>query len=111
MCFFDSVKQDYVKIGTYDPEYFSSPENDAQSPYLRMKFINGQHCYNGVTRSALVRLQCGDKNEIVNVYEPSPCVYEILVNTFALCDHDELEKAEKEVDFWSREKFEEIIIV
>eukprot|EP00735_Rhodelphis_limneticus_P011274 TRINITY_DN4356_c0_g1::TRINITY_DN4356_c0_g1_i1::g.21168::m.21168 TRINITY_DN4356_c0_g1::TRINITY_DN4356_c0_g1_i1::g.21168 ORF type:complete len:449 (+),score=84.71,sp/A2WNF5/GLU2B_ORYSI/44.51/5e-38,sp/A2WNF5/GLU2B_ORYSI/40.88/5e-28,PRKCSH-like/PF12999.2/4.5e-38,PRKCSH-like/PF12999.2/98,PRKCSH-like/PF12999.2/46,PRKCSH_1/PF13015.1/5.7e+03,PRKCSH_1/PF13015.1/6.3e-27,ATG27/PF09451.5/0.00055,Ldl_recept_a/PF00057.13/1.4,Ldl_recept_a/PF00057.13/12,DUF3584/PF12128.3/3.3,Pox_A_type_inc/PF04508.7/5.5e+02,Po len=50
-----------------------------------MLFENGQKCWNGPNRSLHVELQCGLKNEILEVSEPERCVYHMAMKTPAAC--------------------------
>jgi len=53
--------------------------------YSSMKYENGQGCWNGPSRSALIRLSCGKENSLLSVVEPSRCEYEMEFKTPALC--------------------------
>lgn len=53
---------------------------------LAMKFENGQHCWNGPSRSTTVVLACHEKNEIWKIVEEEKCVYRMEVGTPAVCE-------------------------
>lgn len=53
--------------------------------YLKMKFDNGQVCWNGPARSVMVVLQCGLENKILGTSEPNRCEYHFEFSTPALC--------------------------
>ncbi|KIX02538.1 uncharacterized protein Z518_08479 [Rhinocladiella mackenziei CBS 650.93] len=53
---------------------------------LVMKYENGQHCWNGPSRSTKVILACAEKEEIWKVSESEKCVYRMEVGTAAVCE-------------------------
>ena len=53
---------------------------------VAMKYENGQHCWNGPTRSTLVVLGCAEKDEIWKIVEEEKCVYRMEVGTPAVCE-------------------------
>ncbi|WFD35218.1 hypothetical protein MCUN1_002068 [Malassezia cuniculi] len=75
------------------------PETD-YAHYKNMLYDRGQKCWNGPQRSTLVELECGEKNELLDVSEAEKCVYSMRVSTPAVCSpresntvnvaHDEL---------------------
>jgi protein kinase C substrate 80K-H len=62
-----------------------------------MKYENGIHCWQGPARSCLVKVQCGNDEEIVSVDEPSRCVYEMVLKTPSACNESLLQKLEEEL--------------
>lgn len=62
-----------------------------------MLFAGGQKCYNGPERSLAVTLVCGGLDEIVEVSEPSICVYDMVMTTPLVCDASVLQKAQKKL--------------
>lgn len=52
---------------------------------ITMKYENGQHCWNGPSRSTQVILACAEKDEIWKVVEEEKCVYRMEVGTPAVC--------------------------
>ena len=66
--------------------------------YKSILYDRGQHCWNGPQRSTHVVLECGEKNELLDVSEAEKCVYSMRVATQAACSprepptvaHDEL---------------------
>ncbi|KAK7041536.1 hypothetical protein SK128_025009, partial [Halocaridina rubra] len=61
---------------------WSGPENNK---YIKMKYTNGQACWNGPTRSADVQLSCGTDTKLTSVTEPSRCEYLFVMTTPAVC--------------------------
>ena len=50
-----------------------------------LRYENGQHCWNGPSRSTLVVLACAEENEIWKIVEEEKCVYRMEVGTPAVC--------------------------
>jgi hypothetical protein len=50
-----------------------------------MVFTNGQACWRGPMRSVRVLLECGGREEIVEVSEPEQCTYIMRFKTCAVC--------------------------
>ncbi|ORY17845.1 glucosidase II beta subunit-like protein-domain-containing protein [Clohesyomyces aquaticus] len=50
-----------------------------------MKFENGQHCWNGPSRSTMVVLACAERDEIWKVAEEEKCVYRMEVGSPSVC--------------------------
>lgn len=53
-----------------------------------MKFTGGQTCWQGPARSLTVLLRCGSEDQLISVEEPSKCVYEIVMQTPAVCHQE-----------------------
>lgn len=51
-----------------------------------LKYENGQHCWNGPSRSTQVILACAEKDEIWKIVEEEKCVYRMEVGTPAVCE-------------------------
>lgn len=52
-----------------------------------MKFENGQHCWNGPSRSTTVVMACAETDEIWKIAEEEKCVYRMEVGTPAVCEN------------------------
>jgi protein kinase C substrate 80K-H len=50
-----------------------------------MVFDGGDQCWNGPKRSTTVRMECGERDEIVSVDEPNRCMYAMVFKTPAAC--------------------------
>jgi len=50
-----------------------------------LKYENGQHCWNGPSRSTQVILACAEKDEIWKIVEEEKCVYRMEAGTPAVC--------------------------
>lgn len=50
-----------------------------------LRYENGQHCWNGPSRSTLVVLACAEKDEVWKIVEEEKCVYRMEVGTPAVC--------------------------
>lgn len=76
-CFFKSVDQDGTNIGHYN-----RTEDNV------IYYTEGAQCWNGPKRSCKVILECGDDNNVIDVREPSTCVYEMIFKTPLACSED-----------------------
>ena len=65
---------------------------------LALKYENGQHCWNGPSRSTTVILACAEKDEIWKIAEEEKCVYRMEVGTPAACTSAGNGKASREKD-------------
>jgi protein kinase C substrate 80K-H len=66
--------------------------------HIALKYENGNHCWNGPSRSTLVILGCAEKDEIWKITESEKCVYRMEVGTPAACDGITEEKTRKAKD-------------
>ena len=93
VCLFKSSKQDHVSLGSWDDNMWSKNQFGT-AEVLRAKFINGQRCYNGPSRSMEVEFVCGVEDKILDVSEPSICEYKATFSTPAACTKASLVKLE-----------------
>ena len=49
----------------------------AEAAYKKWYFTEGDRCYQGMNRKAIVRASCGVNDELIDVTETDICVYEI----------------------------------
>ncbi|CAE7324459.1 PSL4 [Symbiodinium sp. CCMP2456] len=75
ICFFDDAKQDSTSVGRW---------KGWEAPGLAT-FDAGQYCPGGPERSLKVKFQCGSKEELLDVSEPSRCTYEAQLKHPAAC--------------------------
>ncbi|XXQ35438.1 Glucosidase 2 subunit beta [Plasmodiophora brassicae] len=54
-------------------------------------FEQGQRCWNGPERSTRVSVSCGQTNELLDVSEPSTCVYVMHFATPCACDQEDVD--------------------
>ncbi|GFT13350.1 glucosidase 2 subunit beta [Nephila pilipes] len=85
-CPFDKASQ-IAKSGGSDVNlgrwgFWAGPEDDK---YSKMKYDNGQLCWNGPSRSVTVLLQCGIENKLLSSVEPNRCEYLFEFSTPAAC--------------------------
>jgi protein kinase C substrate 80K-H len=80
--FFDKADQDSTRLGKW------SHWKDSKTAL----FEGGDHCWQGPSRSLVVKFQCGIEEDILDVIEPSRCVYEASVVAPAACDQAELDE-------------------
>merc|ERR1711953_754282 len=80
--FFKDAKQGYTSLGSWDK--FNGP--------LQASFKRGTRCWDGPERELKVNFECGAEAQILDVAEPSKCVYEATVTSPGACDIAELER-------------------
>ena len=61
---------------------WDGPEDDR---YSRMKYENGEKCWNGPSRSTTVKLKCGSEEKVTAAMEPNRCEYLVEFFTSAVC--------------------------
>ncbi|KAI9766442.1 MAG: hypothetical protein M1840_006549 [Geoglossum simile] len=66
--------------------------------HVALRYENGNHCWNGPSRSTLVILGCAEKDEIWKITESEKCMYRMEVGTPAACDGNAEENARREKD-------------
>ncbi|KAF2153319.1 hypothetical protein K461DRAFT_267913 [Myriangium duriaei CBS 260.36] len=99
LCFMDKTVQkskkggghtslgNFAKFETVDVDHGSAEIGSGRR--LAMKYDNGQHCWNGPSRSTLVVLACAEDNKIFKITEEEKCVYRMEVGTPAACGFEE----------------------
>ncbi|ERF69646.1 hypothetical protein EPUS_03638 [Endocarpon pusillum Z07020] len=112
LCFLGSTKQKPKKGGgdttmgnfvSIASEYVDS-DVDAEGKGLGvgervvLKYENGQHCWNGPTRSTVVLLACSAQEEIWRISESEKCVYRMEVGTAAVCEPDDGKETKRTVE-------------
>uniref|UniRef100_A0A8C4X0K3 Glucosidase 2 subunit beta n=1 Tax=Eptatretus burgeri TaxID=7764 RepID=A0A8C4X0K3_EPTBU len=60
--------------------------------YSQMKYDHGTACWQGPSRSTLVKLTCGRETVVTSTVEPSRCEYAMEMQTPALCQESRLQK-------------------
>lgn len=99
LCWFDQTKQkskkggsetgmgNFVRIDSIavDEELPPDGKGLGSGQRVALRYENGQHCWNGPSRSTLVVLACADKDEVWKVVEEEKCVYRMEVGTPAAC--------------------------
>ena len=77
LCLFGTFTQDHVRLGRW---------HGWAAPYGEMLYDSGDMCYSpAVARSVRVQIECGDNSELLDVYEPSTCVYHAKLRSPAAC--------------------------
>ncbi|XP_054706634.1 glucosidase 2 subunit beta-like [Uloborus diversus] len=56
-----------------------------ENRYSKMRYDNGQTCWNGPARSVVVLLHCGLENKLLSSSEPNRCEYLFEFSTPAMC--------------------------
>lgn len=99
LCWLDTTKQkskkngaqtvmgNYVSIDTVtvDDEVPADGKGLGSGQRIALRYENGQHCWNGPSRSTLVVLACAETDEVWKVTEEEKCVYRMEVGTPAVC--------------------------
>jgi protein kinase C substrate 80K-H len=67
--------------------------------YKEMVFDEGLRCYKGPARSMTLVLECGERNEVVDVEEPEMCVYRAKLRTPLVCTPERFEELLKSAQF------------
>ena len=80
----------FVSFGTIvsDDEVPPDGKGIGTGERLTLQYENGQHCWNGPSRSTLVVLACSENSELWRVSESEKCVYKMEVGTPAVCGVD-----------------------
>lgn len=71
---------------TVDEEVSADGKGLGSGERMALKYENGQHCWNGPSRSTTVILACAEKDEIWKIAEEEKCVYRMEVGTPAVCE-------------------------
>mmetsp|Transcript_115493 Transcript_115493/g.200503 ORF Transcript_115493/g.200503 Transcript_115493/m.200503 type:complete len:544 (-) Transcript_115493:167-1798(-) len=79
--FFSEAKQDHTSLGSWSK----------WTGKTTAEFERGTMCWGGPARKLNVKFECALEEEIVDVFEPSRCVYEATVKHPGACDPAELE--------------------
>ena len=95
---FDAVRQGHTLVGKYTSwsavqagaKEDKMPQEmdegaDAPAPTLKVSYLDGDRCWNGPARSAVVYLRCGATDEILRVVEPEMCRYLFLQQSPVAC--------------------------
>lgn len=80
-------------VVTVDEEIQADGKGLGSGDRIAMRYENGQHCWNGPSRSTTVIMACAEKDEIWKVAEEEKCVYRMEVGTPAVCPPDEGKQA------------------
>lgn len=104
LCFLNSVKQKPGKgktgsntnLGKYTGLTSEFSDEDSQGhdnssggvKHTVMKYENGQTCWNGPARSAMVVLTCSPTEAILQIVEREKCLYRLEVGTAAVCQDE-----------------------
>ncbi|KAL1637642.1 hypothetical protein SLS58_009245 [Diplodia intermedia] len=77
----------FVRVETVvvDEDVGADGKGLGQGERIALKFENGQHCWNGPSRSTTVILACAETDEIWKVAEEEKCVYRMEVGSPSVC--------------------------
>ena len=64
---------------------------------IALRYENGQHCWNGPSRSTMVVLACAEKDELWKIVEEEKCVYRMEAGTPAVCGIPTAEQRKQQV--------------
>ena len=84
----------FVSFGTVSVDDDELPDGKGvgSGEKLTLKYENGQHCWNGPSRSTLVVLGCAERDELWKIVEEEKCVYRMEAGTPAACSSELQEK-------------------
>nr|CCA17448.1 glucosidase putative [Albugo laibachii Nc14]CCA25698.1 glucosidase putative [Albugo laibachii Nc14] len=80
VCLFGKAYQDSISLGemaSIDTEEYN---------LVQLTFTDGDHCWNGPRRSILINMECSPTTELLQVEEPSVCVYKAKLKSPITCD-------------------------
>jgi protein kinase C substrate 80K-H len=77
-----------VHLGSFAYVDYVGPNTSCPSDKLVVHFLNGQRCWNGPDRQAIVTLECDEEFELVSVEETERCFYRITMRGPAACSED-----------------------
>lgn len=80
--FFEDAKQDYTSLGSWGG--FDGPN--------KATFKHGTRCWDGPERELKIVFKCDVDAQILDVIEPSKCVYQATVTAAGACTAEELER-------------------
>jgi len=83
--FFGTAHQDHTRLGTW--KGFTGARS--------AEFDNGDMCWGGPARKLIISFICGEQEEILDLFEPSRCVYEATVKHPGACAVADLEVLEQ----------------
>lgn len=84
-CFYDDAKQDHTSLGRW--KGWTGPRT--------AEFTDGQMCPGGPARMLRVLFECGSEEALLEIAEPSRCVYEVHATSRGACDESDLEALQK----------------
>ncbi|KAL0591895.1 hypothetical protein ABG067_000545 [Albugo candida] len=89
ICLFGQAYQNSVSLGVMDSV------NVEDDTLMQLSFTNGEHCWNGPQRSIVVTLECNPTMELLEVEEPSVCVYKAKLKSSIACDAYHLQRLKR----------------
>lgn len=92
ICIGGQAKQDNVKLGEW-----SLDVNYDYGKNSTIAYNGGTRCWNGIERRLIAKFECGKKEEIVSIIEPSTCQYEAVVKSPCFCSDDLLESLKEKM--------------
>lgn len=83
ICTGGEAKQDSVLLGKWNL--------DLNRDYVKnstIEFNGGNRCWNGIERKLVAKYQCGRKEKILSLTEPSTCHYEAVIESPCFCSEE-----------------------
>ena len=83
ICIAGEAKQDNTRLGEW--------KLDLNSDYYKnatVEYSGGVRCWNGIERKLIVKYECGKKEEIISISEPSTCLYEAVMKSPCFCSEE-----------------------
>ena len=106
VCPFDRISQDGTSLGTWErwgdreAPGAGSGASAGADVFAAQWFPRGATCYNGLVRNVALRFECGTEDAVLDVDEPSPCVYDVRMVTPAACTGQFFSEAQARAQLW-----------
>lgn len=92
ICILGEAKQDHVKLGSWEVDGSDFSTNQT------VVYTGGQVCWNGIERTLTVDFECGEKEAITSLIEPSTCSYKAVMTSPCFCTEELIETISKKMD-------------
>ena len=92
VCIAGEARQDSVKLGEWKLDV-----NMDYGKNSTIEYAGGARCWNGIERRLIAKYECGKKEEIVSITEPSTCQYEAVIKSPCFCSEDLLDSIRKKM--------------
>ena len=94
VCIAGEAKQDSVRLGEW--------KLDVNYDYIAnstVVYSGGTRCWNGIERQLVAKFECGKKEEIVSLTEPSTCHYEATIKSPCFCSKELVDNIKAKLNY------------